>query len=216
MGKTTLWHAGSSATSIAGASSPAFEDVPCFGAGIASAIEHECDHQSDLLPVKQWFTLLQPGGKLSLKFVEHSAKVNRSHLLFAGFLLDKELPTEVVASKPAWEVGSSAALPPSGGRVVLGSMEEEDLVDEDGLLDDQDLPDAPAGDCSKKRRACKNCTCGRAEQERDEEKSSEAPQSACGNCHKGDAFRCASCPYLGQPAYVPGQGSVQLDLTSDL
>uniref|UniRef100_UPI003AAFA956 anamorsin-B-like n=1 Tax=Centroberyx gerrardi TaxID=166262 RepID=UPI003AAFA956 len=141
------------------------------------------------------------------------------------------------ASKPSFEVGSSSQLKLSFGKkpakkpaldpntasmwtLSLNDMNDDDvdLVDSDALLDEEDLkkPDpaslrAPCGEgAAKKKKACKNCSCGLAE-ELDQESKGKAAQktpkakSACGSCYLGDAFRCASCPYAGMPAFKPGE-----------
>ncbi|GLE04644.1 hypothetical protein PINS_up013623 [Pythium insidiosum] len=99
-------------------------------------------------------------------------------------------------------------------------VEDEDMIDEDTLLDDTDkVLQAAKDDCEPgkdgKRRACKNCTCGRKdEMDQPAVSDSELQQmvSSCGNCYKGDAFRCGSCPFLGKPAFKPGMEKVLLNL----
>nr|CAD1840824.1 unnamed protein product [Ananas comosus var. bracteatus] len=92
----------------------------------------------------------------------------------------------------------------------------KDLIDEDSLLTEEDLmkPQVPiVGDCEvgSTRKACKNCTCGRAEEEQKVQKLGltaeqiDNPQSACGNCGLGDAFRCGGCPYKGLPPFKLGE-----------
>ncbi|KAM4018385.1 anamorsin [Anomaloglossus baeobatrachus] len=139
----------------------------------------------------------------------------------------------IAAKKPNYEVGSSRQLSlsrhsrpgkPSADltAVKLWTLsatdmndEDVDLLDSDDLLDQEDLKLPPPsslrlGGCGegseKKRKACKNCTCGLAEELQESKSATPKPAaSACGNCYLGDAFRCASCPYLGMPAFKPGE-----------
>ena len=147
---------------------------------------------------------------------------------------------------------------------------DDDLIDEDTLLTAEDLanpgiiqPPACRPKPGKRRRACKDCTCGLAARLEAEDKAKredadkklaqlsgqssnggddrtgkiggtgdvgdgnngkngkgvkldadelaevdftvQGKVGSCGNCALGDAFRCDGCPYIGMPAFRPGE-----------
>lgn len=132
---------------------------------------------------------------------------------------------EITAEKPSFEIGSSVALnfgKPKSNVWKLDDAIEEDLIDENELLDETDIvkPDASnlrVCGTTGKRKACKDCSCGLAEELSGKAKQEGTVKSSCGNCYLGDAFRCASCPYLGMPAFKPGEKVVlpETQLTAD-
>ncbi|CAI4592519.1 ASN_HP2_G0032630.mRNA.1.CDS.1 [Saccharomyces cerevisiae] len=117
------------------------------------------------------------------------------------------------------------------------SIEEEELIDEDGSGKSMITMITCGKSKTKKKKACKDCTCGMKEQEEKEINDIRSQQDkvvkftedelteidftidgkkvgGCGSCSLGDAFRCSGCPYLGLPAFKPGQ-PINLDSISD-
>ena len=100
---------------------------------------------------------------------------------------------------------------------------DDDMIDEDNLLADASnvlapppaMSDVKATDDCAGREPCADCTCGRSENKAVGEKQA-VKSSSCGKCHLGDAFRCNSCPFLGKPAFKPGEEHLVLDLQDDL
>lgn len=139
----------------------------------------------------------------------------------------------VVCNKPVYNLGEKQSI-----TLPANNNDDDELIDENDLLSHE----APRGDVNScgvdnsasgvpgKKRACKNCSCGLAEEEAAEAAAGNttgkevkvqtleeklAKSSSCGGCSRGDAFRCASCPFLGKPAFEPGQEKVVLAMTDD-
>lgn len=151
----------------------------------------------------------------------------------------------VTLKKPAYEIGQKVTLnfkkkpkqteEKKKAWTVSVNDDDDELLDDDMLLDEEDKvkPSKEAlarpDDCEMvdgRRKACKNCTCGRASMadgEAEEEESNNVVSldlleeaisevdptpnkvGGCGSCALGDAFRCSTCPYLGMPAFNPGE-----------
>ncbi|EPB73325.1 hypothetical protein ANCCEY_07571 [Ancylostoma ceylanicum] len=132
----------------------------------------------------------------------------------SGFVVDEtsSVPgVAVLGTKPSFD-GQSVPLKISN-TIRKANIADDDIVDEDALLEPEDLKKPTGAELKsgcgengegKKKRACKNCTCGLAEQE-EAEKMAQPKKGGCGNCALGDAFRCATCPYLGMPPFKPGE-----------
>ena len=153
--------------------------------------------------------------------------------------------TKVSGRKPKWERGVTFSLGEKKTKKTLVSKasawEEDDddrdeMIDEDALLTEKDkakpTTEGEGVGCPPTRKPCKDCTCGRKEEEEMKENATPASsvvkmdlendpndetfKSACGNCALGDAFRCAGCPYLGQPAFKENDEENKVVMLDDL
>jgi len=209
---------------------------------------------SELL--SQLYEGLSPLGTLHLLHLTSSDPSNiSSGLVLAGFHVLSVHISEgtIIAQKPPVSAGASVSLKNKNKTATPASTalprrsvaakkaiwdltaSREGTVDAESLLTDADKARPAACEPFKdggprRRKACKGCTCGLAEEEEaelrnglakvvlldgseggsasevtlsDKERLSRAAKAApkatssCGSCFLGDAFRCASCPYMG-------------------
>lgn len=187
----------------------------------------------------QVLRVLKPKGKFLIdgaipdRAIGQTLSTDVSLFGFVDPMVAKDSTTQfrfLICQKPDWEIGDSKTLnisnnnaEKSSWKLGLGDLADNDIVDENDLLNEEKVEvkgEACGVDDNQgsKKRSCKNCTCGLAEEEAKEAATVKetAPRSGCGNCGKGDAFRCAGCPYLGQPAFDTTTGTkLVLALGSD-
>ncbi|KAF5393765.1 hypothetical protein D9757_000266 [Collybiopsis confluens] len=205
---------------------------------------------------------LSPLGTLHLLNLSSSdTSPLQSALTLCGFTILSASPSVLIAQKPAHAAVGAVRLlnrkkTDQAKKKALWALSPDTpstlSIDPDALLTDADKA-RPVPNCEpvsasgpRRKRACKNCTCGLAELEAEELQKSKvvllngqidgkavevnqgdekerliqaakaAPKatSSCGNCFLGDAFRCASCPYIGLPAFKPGE-KVEIDFGMD-
>lgn len=195
------------------------------------------------------YLALQENGQIS--GVE--APENKSALIIAGFTMEngqwtKKLHAATTAAPlrrtnaasgtkksvlPIFKRASTSepVTPPEPLTPTGNDEDEDDIINEDDLIDDPissatfKVPEkCDPGPGKKRRRACKDCTCGLKELEEEEVANRDnlvqlntddlaeidftVPGKAvggCGSCALGDAFRCDGCPYLGLPPFKPGE-----------
>jgi hypothetical protein len=175
------------------------------------------------MELANWVSVLTSEASVAIQVVGDCQDLQPVHtsFLLAGLASASERRTAdgsrilTAKRKPA---AGAAAMPL---KKVTVALDDEDMINEDDLLDDDVLAPPPAmgartaGDDCDGRKPCDDCTCGRAEEQSAPKKQENAPSSSCGKCNLGDAFRCASCPYLGKPAFKAGEEHLVLDLADD-
>lgn len=179
------------------------------------------------------FKTLTDSGSLSGQIDDKSSN---STLILTGFVHNGDRWSKIKAGgtqilqRPKGSSAKKSMFKRASEQIEGLSINDEDLIDEDDLVGDirpaiKFPPKCDPGPGRKRRKACKDCTCGLKELEEQEiaettnrrvmlsaeditEIDFTVPGKAvggCGSCALGDAFRCDGCPYLGLPPFKPGE-----------
>jgi Cytokine-induced anti-apoptosis inhibitor 1, Fe-S biogenesis len=163
-----------------------------------------------------------PGGQVRASGVPaHEEADMRMRMAVSGLLNIRAVEGDdgvFCGDVPSHTLGAKTALSSEWASVAKAAQTTEDmlnaeLVDEDELLERDGIVSGAAvadgNGCGVeeggKRKPCKDCSCGLADIGKDEPAPAKKAGEGCGSCSLGDAFRCASCPYLGLPPFKPGE-----------
>lgn len=133
-----------------------------------------------------YLKLVKPNGLVALK--DTADKPLESELKLSGFVNVRQEHGAFVGTKPNYEVGSGAKLSFSK-KVWKLDDDDEELINADDLLDEEDkkVPDPSSlrvCGTTGKRKACKDCSCGLAEELEGEKRgaaSNQIQKSSCGS-----------------------------------
>jgi hypothetical protein len=178
---------------------------------------------NELLGSSEFWRLLHASIKEDrMVALDHGADANieaiTSLALMNGFTNFRSASSRFVMQKPAFKTGGTllkkkqeqTANPWAElANAQPGTINEDELMkDVETKLVEVTEKFCGVGDGIKPGKPCDNCTCGLKEIYEASLNGGSAEgvqvESNCGKCYLGDAFRCAGCPFRGQPAFEPG------------
>ena len=174
------------------------------------------------------YASLGDNAMISIRLVaEQDAEQVQSLVKMNGFSNVQLNPEKgiLVAQKPQFKAGGTSLKDrkkkkeePAASENPWGNLEsngDAQLINEDTLMKGDTTEDVTAkfgkdGDRIVAGKPCADCSCGKKELFEGagistiQKLETGQVESSCGKCYLGDAFRCATCPYLGKPAFEPG------------